>query len=85
MHRLDAAIGAALDPGGGGGSGATALAHAAGCAACGNAVELARAADRDVADMLRALDHPIPALDFSVIQMRATQPDAGRRPDSRAA
>jgi hypothetical protein len=80
MHLTDAAIGAAVDPGGGGASGATARAHAASCVDCGNAVELARTADRDVADMLRALDHPLPALDFSVIQMRAAQPDAGAAP-----
>jgi hypothetical protein len=72
MHLTDAAIGAALDPSGDQ-AGTAARAHAASCANCGDAVESARAADREVADMLRALDHPPPAADFAVIEQRAAQ------------
>jgi hypothetical protein len=72
MHLTDAAIGAALDPSGAP-AGTAARAHAANCANCGDAVASARAADREVADMLRALDHPPPAVDFAAIEQRAAQ------------
>lgn len=75
MHLNDAALGAVLDPAGGGAAGAAALAHAACCAACSQAIQDAHAADRDVAEVLLALDHPVRVLHFSTIAERAAAPD----------
>lgn len=78
MHLSDAALGSVLDPAGGGAAGAAALAHAASCAACSQAITDARTADRDVAELLMALDHPFSVLQFSVIAECAA-PDIGSR------
>lgn len=78
MHLSDAALGAVLDPGGGT-AGTAALAHAARCAECSQAIQEARTADRDVAELLSALDHPAPVLHFSTIAERAAGPDIGPR------
>ena len=75
MHLSDTALGAVFDPAGGGERGAAARAHAADCAECGRAMQDARTADREVADALCALDHPLPPTPFSVIVARAAQPD----------
>lgn len=81
MHLSDAALGAVLDPAGGGAAGTAALAHAAGCAVCSQAIQDARTADREVAELLSALDHPLPILQFSTIAERAAAPDIeSRRP-----
>jgi hypothetical protein len=79
MHLSDAALGAVLDPAGGGAAGTAALAHAACCAECSQAIQAARTADRDVAELLAALDHPRPVLHFSAIAERAGAPDSGLR------
>ncbi len=79
MHLSDAALGSVLDPAGGGAAGVAALAHAASCAACSQAITDARTADRDVAERLMALDHPFPVLQFSVIAECAAAPDIGSR------
>jgi hypothetical protein len=79
MHLSDAALGAVLDPAGGGAASTAALAHAAGCAECSHAIQDARTADRDVAELLSALDHPLPILQFSTIAERAAAPDIGPR------
>jgi hypothetical protein len=75
MHLSDTALGAALDPSGGGTAGAAARAHAVGCAGCGRAIQDARTADREVADLLRALDHPLPLISFSAIEEGAARAD----------
>jgi hypothetical protein len=75
MHLSDAALGAVLDPAGGGAAGTAALAHAASCAECSQAIQDARTADREVAELLSALDHPLPVLEFSAIAERAAAPD----------
>jgi hypothetical protein len=79
MHLSDAALGVVLDPAGGGAAGTAALAHAACCAGCSQAIQNARTADRDVAELLSALDHPLPDLQFSTIAERAAGPDSGPR------
>jgi hypothetical protein len=79
MHLSDAALGAVIDPAGGGAAGTAALAHAAGCAACSQAIQDARTGDREVAELLAAVDHPLPVLQFSSIAERAAAPDTGPR------
>jgi hypothetical protein len=67
MHLNDADLAAALDPSGGGAGGHSARAHAATCEACTTAIETAQAADREVGDLLRLLDHPVPSLDATFL------------------
>jgi hypothetical protein len=87
MHLTDADLGAALDPAKGGARGISADAHADTCADCRSAIRQARAADRDVADLLQLLDHPTPALDFASIPHRAgaLEPAARRAGQSASA
>jgi len=83
MHLSDTALGAVLDPSGGGAAGAAARAHGAACAECGRAIQDVRDADREVADVLSALDHPLPAMQFSAIEARAARPDIVSHPTRR--
>ena len=80
MHLTDADIGTALDPANDGARGVFAHAHAETCADCRRAIRQARAADREVTDLLHLLDHATPAPDFASLQRRAGALDpAGRR------
>jgi hypothetical protein len=77
MHLTDTDLGVVLDPATDGTGAASAHAHAATCANCHGAIRLARAADRDVADLLHLLDHATPLPDFASVARRATAPEHG--------
>src|SRR6185437_12521690 len=70
-HLTDAELGAVLDAAGGGTRGDVARAHAAVCAVCRSAIVEAQEAEREVAAMLRHLDHPAPPLDVESIEVAA--------------
>jgi hypothetical protein len=74
MHLTDADLGAVLDPAADGTAAASAHAHAETCANCHGAIRLARAADRDVADVLHLLDDATPLPDFASVARWATTP-----------
>ena len=75
MHLTDTDLGAVLDPAVDGTDAASAHAHAATCANCHAAIRLARAADRDVADLLHLVDHATPLPDFASVGRRAAAPE----------
>ena len=70
-HLTDTALSAALDPSSDAAERTAARAHAAECAACAVLLSTAERAERETANALRLLDHPMPAVDMVQIVARA--------------